>query len=147
MRLDRPLSWLEIILICLLAALTVFWLLPNSPLRGHHSQNWQWLEKIAQCESGGDWGAVNERTSEKHDQGQIGSYGKYQFGVPTWQETVKRAVLIGKADIGWIHVYPDAAPPEIQQQMATLIWDSGKGWRHWAGCAAQVGYPQVRDPA
>ena len=110
----------------------------------HHSSDW--LYRIMMCESGGDPLAVNEQPTERHANGQIGSYGLFQFGIPTWQIAVKAAQKIGYRNrewIHWIHAYPDAAPEDVQWDMARLIWnqEDGKGWRHWRNCAIQIGFP------
>lgn len=127
---------------CLMAAL----LLAAKPASAACETSRCWLSKIMMCESGGDPTAVNESRTEQHSNGQIGSYGLFQFGVPTWQYAVKAAhdINLGKKEwIEWIHVYPDAAPENVQWAMAILIWDDGEGARHWHNCANAVGYAAV----
>lgn len=66
------------------------------------------LETIAQCESGGDYSALNPS----------GAGGKYQIMPETW------------AAHGGSGNPQDAAPAE-QDRIALLIWDGGAGRSQW----------------
>lgn len=67
------------------------------------------LEAIAQCESGGDYRAVNSSS---------GAGGKYQFLPSTW------------ASVGGTGLPQDASPAE-QDKRALILWDGGAGRSHW----------------
>ena len=99
------------------------------------------LRLIALCESGGDPGAVNVAASETHWDGRTGSYGLYQFGRGTWDDIARRAWLAGLVEVDWSHGYPHHAPPAAQTRLAEILWDAGRGWRHWRACSAQAGWP------
>ncbi len=67
------------------------------------------LETIAQCESGGDYTAVNSSS---------GAGGKYQFLPSTW------AGLGGEG-------LPQDAPPAEQDRLALVLWNGGAGRSNW----------------
>ena len=77
---------------------------------------------IKQCESGGNYSAINP----------AGYYGAYQFGIGTWNST---ASAIGRSDL--VGVRPDQASPADQDAMAIAL-HSFRGWQPW-GCASHVG--------
>lgn len=68
-------------------------------------------EYVKQCESGGDYGAVNPN----------GHYGAWQFSQGTWNS-------VGGTG------RPDQASPAEQDRRAAMLWDGGRGASHWA-CA------------
>ncbi len=78
--------------------------------------------RIKQCESGGNYTAVNS----------AGYYGAYQFGTGTWNST---ASTIGRGDL--VGVRPDKASPADQDSLAKALY-SVRGWQPW-GCARIVG--------
>ena len=67
------------------------------------------LEAIAQCESGGDYSAVN---------GSSRAGGKYQFLPSTW------------ASVGGEGLPQDASPAE-QDRLAVKLYANGAGRSHW----------------
>jgi len=76
------------------------------------------LQNIKQCESGGNYQAVNA----------AGYYGAYQFGQGTWNSTAQSA---GRADL--VGVRPDRASKNDQDAMAVKL-HSLRGWQPW-GCS------------
>ncbi|MBP7018400.1 transglycosylase family protein [Candidatus Saccharibacteria bacterium] len=78
--------------------------------------------RIKQCESGGNYAAVNS----------AGYYGAYQFGIGTWNSI---ASSIGRGDL--VGVRPDKASPGDQDALAKAL-HSMRGWQPW-GCAYHVG--------
>ena len=80
------------------------------------------LSRIKQCESGGNYRAVNA----------AGYYGAYQFSPSTWNSTANAA---GRPDL--VGVRPDNASPADQDAMAAKL-HSLRGWQPW-GCARRVG--------
>lgn len=66
---------------------------------------------IKQCESGGNYSAVNSN----------GHYGAWQFSQGTWNS-------VGGTG------RPDQASPAEQDYRASILWDNGAGAGHWA-CA------------
>jgi hypothetical protein len=71
------------------------------------------LQRIAQCESGGDPTAVSPD----------GTYrGKYQFDIPTWRS------IGGKGD-------PAAAPEAVQDRLAIKLYRQ-RGTSPWGACAS-----------
>lgn len=71
-------------------------------------------ELIRQCESSGNYAAVNP----------AGYYGAYQFDLATWQS-------VGGTG------RPDQAPPAEQDTRAQMLYDA-RGWQPWE-CAYKVG--------
>lgn len=69
------------------------------------------LAATAQCESGGDYSAVNP----------AGYYGAYQFDMQTWQS------VGGSGN-------PAAAPPEEQDRRAAMLY-AQRGGQPWPNCA------------
>lgn len=65
-------------------------------------------EYIKQCESGGDYTAVNPN----------GHYGAWQFSMSTWRS-------VGGTG------RPDQASPAEQDYRASILWDNGRGASHW----------------
>ena len=63
---------------------------------------------VRQCESGGDYGAVNPN----------GHYGAWQFSQSTWES-------VGGTG------RPDQASPAEQDRRAAILWDGGNGASHW----------------
>ena len=80
------------------------------------------LSRIKQCESGGNYRAINA----------AGYYGAYQFSPSTWNSTANAA---GRPDL--VGVRPDNASPADQDAMAIKL-HSLRGWQPW-GCARRVG--------
>jgi len=80
------------------------------------------LSRIKQCESGGNYRAINA----------AGYYGAYQFSPSTWNSTANAA---GRPDL--VGVRPDNASPADQDAMANKL-HSLRGWQPW-GCARRVG--------
>jgi resuscitation-promoting factor RpfB len=73
-------------------------------------------DRLAQCESGGNWAA---------DTGN-GYYGGIQFSLSSWR-------AVGGAG------YPNDASRETQIAMGQRLWNQG-GWSHWPACSSQLGY-------
>ncbi len=69
------------------------------------------LEKIKQCESGGDYRAVNPES---------GASGAYQFLDSTWRETPQSAGYTKASD----------APPTVQDRAAQTLYTQ-QGTRPW----------------
>lgn len=65
-------------------------------------------EYIKQCESGGNYRAVNPN----------GHYGAWQFSIATWRS------------VGGTGNPADASPAE-QDYRAAILWDGGRGASHW----------------
>lgn len=76
------------------------------------------LENIKQCESGGNYQAVNP----------AGYYGAYQFGIGTWNSTAQAA---GRTDL--VGIRPDQATSNDQDAMAVKL-HSLRGFQPW-GCS------------
>lgn len=100
----------------------------------------QILADIRECESGGDYTAINGAFSEYHFDRRIGSFGAYQIGQGTWD-------WLGNKRPGWellVGFRPDWAEPAIQDMVAQyLLWleynddQPGVGnysWSHWGNC-------------
>jgi hypothetical protein len=73
-------------------------------------------DRLAQCESGGNWAA---------DTGN-GYYGGIQFSLSSWQ-------AVGGTG------YPNQASRETQIAMGQRLWNQG-GWSHWPACSRKLGY-------
>ena len=73
-------------------------------------------DRLAQCESGGNWAANTGN----------GYYGGIQFSMGSWQ---------GVGGTG----RPDQASRETQIAMGQRLWNQG-GWAHWPACTSQLGY-------
>ena len=73
-------------------------------------------DRLAQCESGGNW-AINTGN---------GYYGGIQFSLSSWQ-------AVGGTG------YPHEHSRETQIAMGQRLWQQG-GWAHWPGCSRQLGY-------
>lgn len=99
----------------------------------------QLLADIRQCESGGDYTAINGAFTEYHFDRRIGSFGGYQFGQGTWDWV---ATTLGY--YGLVGIRPDWVWAPIQDIIARqLIWlernDDKPGvanysWSHWGRC-------------
>lgn len=96
----------------------------------HHDR----LEKIRHCESRGDYQAINEKPTETHNDGTIGSYGGYQIWPALWTETIVQ--WMSKIYHPWALTRPDKAPPIIQDLVASVIWWrlQNIAWRHSGQC-------------
>jgi Transglycosylase-like domain len=73
-------------------------------------------DRLAQCESGGNWAANTGN----------GYYGGIQFSLASWQ-------AVGGTG------RPDEASRETQIAMGQRLWNQG-GWTHWPACSRQLGY-------
>ena len=73
-------------------------------------------DRLAQCESGGNWAANTGN----------GYYGGIQFSIASWQ---------GVGGTG----RPDQASRETQIAMGQRLWNQG-GWVHWPACTSKLGY-------
>jgi hypothetical protein len=73
-------------------------------------------DKLAQCESGGNW-AINTGN---------GYYGGIQFSLQSWR---------GVGGTG----YPHEASREVQIEMGKRLWES-QGWAGWPGCTSKFGW-------
>ena len=73
-------------------------------------------DRLAQCESGGNWAANTGN----------GYYGGIQFSLSSWQ-------AVGGTG------YPHEASRETQIAMGQRLWNQG-GWSHWPACSSQLGY-------
>jgi hypothetical protein len=73
-------------------------------------------DRLAQCESGGNWAANTGN----------GYYGGIQFSLSSWQ-------AVGGTG------YPHQASRETQIAMGQRLWNQG-GWGHWPGCSRALGY-------
>ena len=77
-------------------------------------------EKLAKCESGGNWQAVSTPRSGMQ------YYGGLQFSLTTWQ---------GLGGQG----YPHEAPKATQIEMGKKL-QARQGWKAWPTCARQLGW-------
>ncbi len=73
-------------------------------------------DRLAQCESGGNWAANTGN----------GYYGGIQFSISSWQ-------AVGGTG------RPDQASRETQIAMGQRLWNQG-GWVHWPACSSKLGY-------
>jgi hypothetical protein len=73
-------------------------------------------DRLAQCESGGNWAANTGN----------GYYGGIQFSLSSWQ---------GVGGTG----RPDQASRATQIAMGQRLWNQG-GWGHWPACTSKLGY-------
>ena len=73
-------------------------------------------DRLAQCESGGNW-SINTGN---------GYYGGLQFSLASWR---------GVGGAG----YPHEASRETQIAMGQRLHAQG-GWGHWPGCSRKLGY-------
>jgi hypothetical protein len=73
-------------------------------------------DRLAQCESGGNWAANTGN----------GYYGGIQFAIGSWQA----AGGSGR---------PDLASRATQIAIGQRLWNQG-GWVHWPACTAKLGY-------
>lgn len=73
-------------------------------------------DRLAQCESSGNWAANTGN----------GYYGGIQFSLASWQ---------GVGGSG----RPDQASRSTQIAMAQRLWTQG-GWGQWPGCSLKLGY-------
>jgi Transglycosylase-like domain len=73
-------------------------------------------DRLAQCESGGNWAANTGN----------GYYGGIQFSLSSWQ-------AVGGTG------RPDQASRETQIAMGQRLWNQG-GWSHWPACSSKLGY-------
>jgi hypothetical protein len=73
-------------------------------------------DRLAACESGGNWAANTGN----------GYYGGIQFSLSSWQ-------AVGGTG------RPDQASRETQIAMGQRLWNQG-GWSHWPACSSQLGY-------
>jgi resuscitation-promoting factor RpfB len=76
-------------------------------------------DRLAQCESGGDW----------HINTGNGYYGGLQFNIGTWQANGGSG-------------RPDQASREEQIRVATRVRDNAGGYGAWPACAASLGLPR-----
>jgi hypothetical protein len=82
---------------------------PSSGVGG----DWALPERIVLCESGGDYGAQNPTSSAS---------GAYQIIDSTW-------AAYGGTDLGYARA--SDAPPSVQDEIASRIWDGGAGANQW----------------
>jgi hypothetical protein len=73
-------------------------------------------DRLAQCESGGNWAANTGN----------GYYGGIQFSLSSW------AAAGGSGR-------PDLASRETQIAIGQRLWHQG-GWVHWPACSSKLGY-------
>lgn len=73
-------------------------------------------DRLAQCESGGNWAANTGN----------GYYGGIQFSLGSWH---------GVGGTG----RPDQASRETQIAVGQRLWRQG-GWAHWPACTVKLGY-------
>lgn len=73
-------------------------------------------DRLAQCESNGNWAANTGN----------GYYGGIQFSLSSWQ-------AVGGTG------RPDQASRETQIAMGQRLWNQG-GWVHWPACSSKLGY-------
>ena len=74
-------------------------------------------DRIARCESGGNWSLSTGN----------GYYGGLQFSLSSWH-------AVGGTG------YPHQASRETQIAMAQRLYHSGGGWTHWPACSRKLGY-------
>lgn len=79
------------------------------------------LATLRSCEGG--YGSVNP----------AGYYGAYQFNLGTWQSS---------APSGYKDVRPDQAPPAVQDQAASTLYQS-RGWQPWPTCSVKLGLQDI----
>ncbi|MBS4751789.1 transglycosylase family protein [Nocardioides sp. zg-ZUI104] len=89
---------------------------PAAPVARGGSGVW---DRLAQCESGGNW-SINTGN---------GYYGGLQFNLGTWR------AYGGKG-------YPHQASRETQIAIATKLRDASGGYGPWPGCASKLGLPR-----
>lgn len=77
-------------------------------------------ERLAQCESGGNWQAVSQPRSGMQ------YYGGLQFSLSTWQ---------GLGGTG----YPHEAPKATQIEMGKKL-QARQGWNAWPSCSRKLGW-------
>lgn len=73
-------------------------------------------DRLAQCESGGNW-SINTGN---------GYYGGIQFSLSSWQ-------AVGGTG------YPHEHSRSTQITMGQRLWEQG-GWAHWPGCTRSLGW-------
>lgn len=126
----------------------IIWLALSS-IASAHSTDWrtteQLLDDIRQCESEGNYSAINDSKTEQHFDGVDNSYGAYQFGQGTWDWVAAKSLY------PWLKPYPllvglrpDKVPAPWQDRIAAkLVWlethddQDGVGnysWSHWGNC-------------
>jgi hypothetical protein len=74
-------------------------------------------DRIASCESGGNWALSTGN----------GYYGGLQFSLSSWRS-------VGGTG------YPNQASRETQIAMGQRLYHSGGGWSHWPACSSKLGY-------
>lgn len=79
----------------------------------HDPATW---DRLAQCESGGNWSANTGN----------GYYGGIQFSLSSWE---------GVGGTG----YPHEHPKSEQIARGKLLWEQG-GWKHWPACTRSFGW-------
>jgi hypothetical protein len=91
---------------------------PAPPAGGGYADpaNYATWDRLAQCESGGDW----------HINTGNGYFGGLQFSLSSWQ---------GVGGSG----YPHEASREEQIRRGQILQASG-GWGHWPACSSKLGY-------
>ncbi len=89
---------------------------PSEPPAGGDPNDPASWERLAACESGGDW-AINTGN---------GYYGGIQFSLRSWR---------GVGGTG----YPHEASKETQIEMGKRLHSQG-GWRHWPACTRSFGW-------
>lgn len=62
-----------------------------------------------------------------------GYYGAYQFALGTWKSN---------APAGYKDVLPSAAPPAVQDQAASTLYQRS-GWKPWPGCTRKLGLQDI----
>jgi hypothetical protein len=75
-------------------------------------------DRLAQCESSGNWAANTGN----------GYYGGLQFALSSWRAVGGQG-------------YPHEASRETQIEMGKRLYNQG-GWSHWPGCTRSFGWPQ-----
>jgi hypothetical protein len=73
-------------------------------------------DRLAQCESGGNW----------HINTGNGYYGGIQFSLSSWQAVGGQG-------------YPHENSREEQIRRGQMLWEQG-GWAHWPGCTRKFGW-------
>ncbi|MFP5254838.1 MAG: transglycosylase family protein [Acidimicrobiia bacterium] len=89
---------------------------PSGPGTGDPEDPASW-DRLAQCESGGNW-AINTGN---------GYYGGLQFSLSSWQ-------AVGGTG------YPHEHSRETQIEMGKRLYHSGGGWNHWPACTRSFGW-------